>query len=186
MNIRQLPNIITLLRFILIFPIVIALLSNKYELAFYLFLAAAISDGVDGFLARCFRWTSRFGSIADPLSDKLLMLGCFAALAWLGYVPVWVWALVFARDLVISFGALYYQFCVERLAFRPSFISKTNTVAQLFVIGLWLLHLGAKPVPVTLISLFTAVMIITTVVSFVNYVWVWAARAWQKKREIVV
>ncbi len=176
---RHLPNVITLLRFMLIVPMAILLVTHNYRIALYLFLMASISDGLDGFLARHFQWTSRFGSIADPLADKLFMLGCFSTLAWLQYIPTWVWLLIFTRDIVIVFGALYYQYCIERLVFRPSWVSKLNTVFQLLLIGLLLWHLAIQPVPLAWISTLMWAMVVTTLVSFINYVWVWGRRAWQ-------
>jgi len=177
MNMRNLPNIITVLRLVLIVPIAILLVTHNYRLAFYVFLVAGLSDGLDGFLARHFQWTSRFGSIADPLADKLFMLGCFATLAWLQYIPVWVWLLVFTRDMVIVFGAMYYQYRIERLVFHPSWVSKFNTIAQLSLIGLLLWHLAIQSTALVWINTVMWVMVTTTVVSFINYVWVWGRRA---------
>lgn len=180
MNLRNLPNSITILRIVLVMPIVVLLLMHAYRAAFYVFLVASISDGIDGFLARYFKWISRFGSIADPLADKLLMLGCFATLAWLGCIPLWVWILVFVRDLVISFGALYYQHRIKDLVFQPSWISKVNTVAQLLLIGLLLLDLAIQPVATIWTMTVMWVMVVTTSISLINYLWVWGWRAWFK------
>jgi cardiolipin synthase len=175
-----LPNSITVLRALLIFPIAWLLLAQHYTAGFYLFLIAALSDGVDGFLARRFQWISRFGSMADPVADKLLMLSCFATLTFLHHIPLWVFILVFVRDLVISFGALYYHNCIAHVDFRPILISKLNTVIQLVWIGLLLWHLSLGFVWPHVITVMMWVMVGTTFLSFVSYVWVWAWRAWRQ------
>ena len=182
MKMRNLPNSITLLRAAFIVPIAWFLLQRQYTIVFYLFLIAALSDGLDGFLARSFNWTSRFGSIADPLADKLLMLSCFATLTYLNHIPIWVFALVFSRDLVISFGALYYHNCIEKLEYRPILISKLNTVMQLLWIGLLLWYLSRGAITLYWVKMIMWVMVATTLMSFTCYVWVWAGRAWRKKQ----
>src|SRR5687768_2499072 len=99
MNIKYLPNIITCLRFLLIVPLIFAVANQHFTLAFYLFLLAGVSDGLDGFLARRFNWSSRFGSIADPIADKLLLTIMLIVLTSLRWIPVWLLVLVVARDV---------------------------------------------------------------------------------------
>ena len=74
---RHLPNIICLARIALIWPIVVALQSGESDLAVLLFMVAAVSDGLDGYLAKRFGWTSEFGKFIDPLADKLLLVVVF-------------------------------------------------------------------------------------------------------------
>lgn len=74
MSLSILPNIITIMRIILIIPFAYYVVVEQYEFALVIFLIAGLSDGLDGLLAKRFRWQSRFGSITDPLADKLLLL----------------------------------------------------------------------------------------------------------------
>src|SRR3989442_15920185 len=101
MKLRTIPNIITTLRLILIAPFAYYLLHAQYTPAFYLFIAAGISDGADGFLARTFNWQSKFGAFADPLADKLLITSSYLLLGYLGKIPLWFMSLVLLRDIVI-------------------------------------------------------------------------------------
>ena len=75
---RHLPNLISVARIILVGPVVWALLDGRYTLAFWLFVIAGASDGIDGFLAKRFGWSSRLGGILDALADKLLLVSTFA------------------------------------------------------------------------------------------------------------
>ena len=103
---RHLPNLICLARIALIWPIIAALSVGRHELALGLFVVAAVSDGVDGFLAKRFNWTSQLGKFLDPLADKLLLVAVFISGSWAGLVPWWLAAAAIARDLVIGGGAL--------------------------------------------------------------------------------
>ena len=101
---RDIPNTITIIRFLLIFPVIWGLLQSEYLLALYLFVIAGVSDGIDGFLARHYDWRSRFGSIVDPLVDKCLMLSTFFTLVWLQLMPLWLFAIIILRDAFILAG----------------------------------------------------------------------------------
>jgi len=101
---QDLPNIISILRIVLVLPVVWALLNNYFLWALVLFTIAGISDALDGFLAKHFHWESRLGSILDPLADKLLLIASFASLTWLGLIPVWLFWMALGRDFLIVIG----------------------------------------------------------------------------------
>jgi len=183
MSLRYLPNLITGLRFLLILPVVVALLGENYRLAFYFFLIAGLSDGIDGLLARYYGWTSHLGAILDPVADKLLLIGSFIAFTWLSKIPWWLTAVVVGRDLWIMLGALAYRFWIGPIDYHPLIISKLNTVLQLGLILLLLVHLGFWPLPVWLLHGVTIIMSITTLLSFMQYGWVWGQRAWHHTRQ---
>ena len=111
--------------------------------ALVLFIAAAVSDGLDGYLAKRFNWTSELGKFLDPLADKLLLVTVFVECAWLGLVPWWLTAAVVARDVMIGLGALVFRLWFGPLRGRPTVLSKVNTAAQLLYVMLVLL----KPRP---------------------------------------
>ena len=86
----------------LVAPLLAAIFDQRWELALVIAIVAGVSDGLDGYLARHCRWQSRLGSIIDPIADKLMLVGCMLALAWLHGVPRWLVVLVVARDAVIA------------------------------------------------------------------------------------
>lgn len=133
---RHLPNIISCLRIALVVPLVVVVLTGKFEAALWIAVAAGISDALDGFLARRFGWRSRLGAFLDPAADKLLLVAAFLALAQIGELA-WVLALlVLARDLVIVIGALAYRCIIGDFESQPSLWSKANTLVQiLFVLA---------------------------------------------------
>jgi cardiolipin synthase len=133
--VRQLPNLITLARFALVVPVGVAVLAGDHVLALGLFVLAGASDGLDGALARRFDWQTRFGAVADPLADKLLVAVVYVTLAAEGVLPVWLAALVLGRDAVIVGGALGYHLLVERLEMAPTVLGKVNTLANLLFVG---------------------------------------------------
>jgi len=107
-SLAWLPNAICVVRILLVAPCALALLAGRYDLTLLLFGVAAISDGLDGWLAKTFNWTSRLGKILDPIADKLLLVTVFVTLVWTGLVPLWLGVTVVARDVLIVGGAIAY------------------------------------------------------------------------------
>ena len=102
------PNLITALRFILVIPISISIYQENYFMALILFILAGLSDGLDGYLARRYNWTSEFGQFADPLADKCLILATLLALAFSERLPLWFVYTMLARDGLILIGFMLY------------------------------------------------------------------------------
>lgn len=180
---RHLPNLICLIRIALIWPIASALAVREYQLALWLFAAAAVSDGLDGYLAKRFNWTSELGKILDPLADKLLLITVFVELAWLALIPWWLSAAVVARDVLIGLGALTYRLWFGPLRGRPTVLSKINTGVQLLYVLLVTLN-GAMPdLPLhDVLAAGVALTLITTVLSGLHYVVSFTRRAWTPAR----
>lgn len=169
------------MRILLVIPTVYLLLNHQYSYALLLFFVAGLSDGLDGFLARHFNWTSRLGSFLDPMGDKLLMTASYFMLGWLGHLPVWLVAIVIGRDLVIVAGALAYRLLVQDITMSPLIISKINTAAQIFLVLLMLFSLSDLPmagnVPDWLIHATIYIVLVTSVLSGLAYIFVWSKRA---------
>lgn len=178
---RDIPNMITFLRLLLVPPIVGCLLLDQYGLALVLFVVAGVSDALDGFLAKRFGWTSRLGGLLDPIADKLLLVSCYLALTWQGLIPVWLTLVVIGRDLVILAGATVYHVLIERLEAAPSVISKLNTLSQLLLVVAVLFHYGAHILPAGWLDILIYSVLATTLLSGADYVWTWGWRAWNKK-----
>lgn len=128
----NLPNIISLSRLLGVPLIVLFILSQHFVLAFVCFLFAALSDALDGFLARIFNARTTFGAYLDPIADKVLLIGVYAALGKVGLIEIWIVILVVFRDVLIVGGILLLFLFKSSLKIKPLFISKLNTVTQLF------------------------------------------------------
>jgi len=176
-NRRDIPNLITFLRFLLTVPVVYLLLTREFSGALWLFALAGLSDGLDGYLAKRFHWETRLGSMLDPLADKALLVSSFLCLGWLGLLPSWLVAAVILRDLVIVGGALYYHFQVEPLEAEPRLISKLNTLVQILLVILVVCDAGPLPLPELLLQGLIWGTFATTLLSGLDYVVVWYRRA---------
>ena len=177
MKAADIPNLISALRIILVIPAAWLMLVSRFDMALAVILIAGLSDGLDGYLARRFRWRSRLGGLLDPLADKLLILAVYATLGWLALLPWWLVALVLLRDVVIVTGAVAYHVLVASLEAEPSFISKFNTVAQI-LLGLVVIAMQIEPfMPSQGVWLLMGLVTVTTLASGIDYVWRWGRRA---------
>lgn len=175
---RHLPNLICLLRIALIWPVSGALQAGHYAAALALFIAAAVSDGLDGYLAKRFGWTSPLGKFLDPLADKLLLVVVFVVCTWLGLVPWWLTAAVVARDVLIGLGALTYRLWFGPLHGRPTLPSKINTAVQLLYVTLVLLRAASGVPPTEVLAAAALLAFATTLLSGAHYVQSFTRRAW--------
>ena len=154
MDLSVIPNLITLMRLLLVVPVAVAILSHEFLLTLILFAVASVSDGIDGYLARRFDWTSRFGAILDPIADKLMLIVSFFLLTYIGIFPVWLAAVVIGRDLIIVAGAAAYHILYGEYDFEPTRLGKLSTLLQfslvllalfglsLFQVEAWVLETG--------------------------------------------
>jgi cardiolipin synthase (CMP-forming) len=127
----NLPNSISVIRILLVPVVVWLVISGQFMLAFIGFLAAGISDGVDGFLARQLNQRTDLGGYLDPIADKALLVSIYVALGFLTILPSWLVILVVFRDALIV-GAVVLAWVIGRpLAMQPSWVSKVNTAAQI-------------------------------------------------------
>ncbi len=179
MSLRWLPNAISIARIVMVAPILFYIVDQQYGPALLLFFVAGFSDGVDGYLAKRFDWHTRIGALLDPIADKLLVGGTFITMFLCGLVPVWLAVLVILRDVVIIGGATAYNFLVRPVEGEPTRISKLNTALQLLFIVFVLSREGfGWPDPIT-ITVIGAGVLVTLVVSGIDYVWAWTRRARQ-------
>ncbi|MGB3502169.1 MAG: CDP-alcohol phosphatidyltransferase family protein [Mesorhizobium sp.] len=127
------PNIITIGRLLLIPAVAWALLSDRQGLALGLFVAAGVSDGVDGYIARHFNQYSRLGAYLDPVADKLLLVTVFVMLGLMGELPLWLVILSVSRDLLIIGAVMLSSVMGHPVDVRPLFVSKANTAVQILL-----------------------------------------------------
>ncbi len=125
------PNLLTLTRIAMTPFIAWTILLPAPRQALALLFAAGLTDGADGYLARRFGWGSSAGAVLDPIADKFLMAATYIALWRVGFLPGWLIALVFGRDVLILAGAGVLLARRLRREFRPSRWGKLSTFVQL-------------------------------------------------------
>ncbi len=178
-----LPNLITLARLLAVPVTIHLLLSGSYLAAFWLFVAAGVSDALDGIIAKQFKVTSQVGAYLDPLADKALLVGVFITLAALGQVALWLVILIVFRDILIIGGAILFHTLTHSLKMEPLMVSKANTTAQLLLASVVLAQLGLGLALPDLIHVLVVVVTATTVVSGAAYVIKWGHRAVTMERD---
>ena len=172
-----LPNLITIIRALLIPVIAYTLAQREFGIALLLFALCALGDLLDGFLARLWDQRTRFGAIADPLADKLTMLTVTLMLAAEGLLPSWLAAAVIARDVVIVFGAVAFHFLIHEYEMAPTRLSKLNTALEFGVLtGVLVDAAGIIEITAGLEPAYAA-LTCTIFASGLNYVWSWGRRA---------
>ena len=125
------PNMITIMRFLLVPGVVFALLTDKMGWALAGFLVAGISDGIDGFIARQFNQRSELGAYMDPMADKLLLVSVFLVLGFMGELPLWLVIAAVSRDALIVGAVLLSTIMGNPVEMKPLFVSKANTAVQI-------------------------------------------------------
>ena len=138
----SLPNLITIARILLVPVTVWLIINHQYLLALLAFLAAVISDAIDGFIARRFNLISELGGYLDPIADKALLVSIYVSLAILEVLPTWLAIIVVTRDVLIVGAVLLALLMGRPLEMKPLQISKLNTVAQIVFAGAVLLALS--------------------------------------------
>jgi cardiolipin synthase len=169
----NLPNLITIARILTVPVIVWAITSGQLMFAFLLFLAAGVSDAVDGFLAKRFGMASEFGSYLDPLADKALIVSIYVSLGITEALPRWLVILVVSRDIMIVSAVMLSWLVDKPVTIRPLTVSKLNTAAQILLATLVLASLGLEIDFGWLIPIMIAAVAALTLVSVAAYVREW-------------
>ncbi len=169
----HLPNLLTALRIAAAPALALLTLEGSYGQAFAVFLFAGASDAADGYLAKRFGLSTRFGRIFDPAADKILMLLSFLALVAIGVAPVWLAALVIGRDALIVLGVGLAWALDLPMPIAPLPLGKATTVAQIAYIALILMFLVTGfSAPQTAAGMAIAVAVVT-LASGLNYAALW-------------
>lgn len=165
----------------MVIPIGWTLWTGQFGTCLVLLIVAGVSDMLDGFIARRFNSTSRFGEVADPIADKLLALVVVSVMLLTGLLPLWASAIIIGREVVILGGAIAFRSIVRRLDIEPLMISRINTSVLIVV----LCAIIAAQTDVPQLSSLTArfvdpvgiyLMVLFTVVSGIAYVYAWSVR----------
>jgi CDP-diacylglycerol--glycerol-3-phosphate 3-phosphatidyltransferase len=166
----QIPNLLTLVR-VLLAPLVAVLVVTTDDdasrwITLIVFLLAASTDGIDGWFARRFNVVSRLGAFIDPVADKLLILGAFGALVVINALPLGVFLVVVARELLVTLLRLWL-IKNHRIVMPASLWGKTKTVAQIVALSFYL----APIIPTLLQAASMSIAVALTVWSGVEYVY---------------
>lgn len=167
------PNIITLARCLAVPGIIYALWHDQMVLAFALFLAAGISDGIDGFIARHFNQRSKLGAWLDPLADKLLIVSVFIVFGMTGDFPDWLVIVVVSRDVLIVGAVILASVMNQPMEADPILVSKANTAAQILLVAAKLLELAFDVSLGWTIPVLTGATAVLTIVSAASYLRIW-------------
>ncbi len=164
------PNQLTLLRMVVLPFVLISMIYGQHTASLWLFVAAAVTDVIDGVVARRFNQKTRLGQYLDPIADKLLLSSCFVAQSVNGAIPWWVTILVLLRDVMIIAIVLVVVLTTSVRSFPPSLLGKANTIVQFSTLLTVLLNnviqAGWLQGVITALVAMTAV---TTVFSAVHY-----------------
>jgi len=170
------------MRLLLVVPVAVAILSNEFMLTLILFAIASVSDGVDGYLARRFDWTSRFGAILDPIADKLMLIVSFFLLTYIGIFPMWLAAVVIGRDLIIVAGAVAYHILFGQYDFMPSRTGKLSTLLQFLLVLSALVGLAIFQVQPWVLEAGVWLVFAVSSLSGLDYCYTWGRKAIEANR----
>ena len=166
----NIPNLITLLRIILVPVIVILLIQGSFFKALIVFIVAGLSDALDGFLARILKQQTVLGAYLDPIADKALLASSFVTLSVLHIIPSWLAVIVISRDFIILLGISVLSIMSITVEIRPAFVSKVTTGLQLITV---LLALSVRCLPYEFKAIWSLVLYwgtaFFTILSGLNY-----------------
>jgi len=159
------PNLLSIIRIYLMYPLLSFISEENYLFALYVFIFAAATDGLDGYLARVMNWQTDLGKILDPIADKVLLIGTVFILWMNSYIPIFVLTVFVLRDFIIIMGAAFHMTVYETAAPNPNIFGKITTFVHIgylavvfvdIIFGLNLTNLLVDIVValITLISLF--------------------------------
>ena len=129
------PNLLSIVRIGLIYPILNSVYVGEYLVGLVYFLAASLTDALDGFLARKMNWFTELGKILDPIADKLLVIGTIFVLWANNFIPLYVFTILIGRDVLILLGAAMHMSLITNDAPSPNILGKITTGSQIFYIA---------------------------------------------------
>ena len=171
-----LPNVITFGRLCAVPLAVWLVMERRFEAAFFLFLAAGLSDAVDGWLARRNGGGNAVGALLDPAADKALLVSMYVTLAAVTVLPDWLAILVVFRDVVIVGGIVVLSLLGQSVPIRPLYVSKLNTALQIVLVAVALALSGFEFDAPVLLTALVWLVAVSTLSSGAAYVWITVGR----------
>lgn len=170
MNVFNIPNIITFIRIIIIPAFVTALIYKRYDYALFLFIFAAVSDALDGLMARVTKQKTKLGAFLDPLADKSLLVTSFILFSVYDWIPLWLTITVISRDVIVVLGWILLYLTSHITKIEPSLIGKAAIASQLVLIAYTLLSINMNYIPPAAGWMFWTVAVLT-IVSGIQYIY---------------
>lgn len=168
-KVLNIPNIITFIRIVIIPVFVTTMIYRRYDYALFLFIAAAVSDTLDGLLARVTKQKTKIGAFLDPLADKLLLVTSFILFSVYDWIPLWLTIAVISRDMIVILGWILLYLTSHTTKIEPSLIGKAAIASQLILIAYTLLSINLNIPPSYGWMLWTVAAL--TVVSGLQYIY---------------
>lgn len=165
------PNLLSFIRIGLVYPILNNIYLGNFEVSIAFFIIAAITDALDGFIARKMSWQTQLGKILDPVADKLLLSGTIFIL-WLNeLIPFYIFFIFIGRDIVILLGASIKMTLIQSDTPMPNLLGKTTTILQLIYIAIiFLKEIFTLNFSILILDIF---IIIITILSLIVYSYNW-------------
>ncbi|MBI5682505.1 MAG: CDP-alcohol phosphatidyltransferase family protein [Deltaproteobacteria bacterium] len=130
----NIPNLLTIFRILLVPVFIILIINYELKTALLVFILAAVTDGLDGLIARVFNQKTKLGAYLDPVADKLLLASAYITLAAQNILPNWLTVIVVSRDVIILIGIVVLVVMGKPVEIKPSMISKTTTALQILTV----------------------------------------------------
>ena len=172
----HIPNLLTVLRLALVPVFIVVVYEHDFGNALLIFIFAGITDGADGFIAKRFDCESRLGALLDPVADKCLLMSAYGMLTWVGAIPFWLTVTVIFRDVLILGGYIIVLAMYGASKAPPTRISKLNTLMQIVLVVTVLFELAGWMSTGPWQSPLSMIVLLTTVVSGLQYLWIWGLR----------
>lgn len=171
-----LPNLLTASRLILAPFVAWHLWVHDVETAFWIFVVAAITDLLDGFLARLLHQQSEFGALLDPIADKVMLLSCLIFLSVTGLLPLWLLGLILIRDVGIVIGLVSYKWLTGGLVITPIFSGKLAIALEFLLVSLVLAEQGLGIGQGWGVEPLTRLTALAAAYSALRYLWLWGGK----------
>ena len=165
------PNLLSLVRIGLIYPILNNIYLGNFKISIIFFLIAAITDGLDGFLARKMSWQTSLGKMLDPVADKLLLSGTIFILWVNQFIPFYIFIIFISRDAAILLGAAIKMTLIESDTPLPNFLGKLTTTMQIIYIAIiFLKEIFNVDFALFILDIF---ILVITILSLIVYAYNW-------------
>jgi cardiolipin synthase (CMP-forming) len=147
LKVLNIPNTLTMMRIIIIPVLITAIIYNRYLYALLLFVAAALTDMLDGLFARLTNQKTPLGTFLDPLADKFLLISSFIMFSVNGWIPKWFTIIVISRDIIVVIGCFLLYIITNTLKVEPVFLGKAAIALQFFILAFVLLKINLITLP---------------------------------------
>ncbi len=169
-GVLNLPNTLTIARIVIIPLFITAVIYKRYDYALYLFVVAAVTDALDGLIARLTNQKTVFGTFLDPLADKFLLVTSFILFSMNGWVPKWLTVTVISRDVIVIIGWMIIYLVAHISKVEPTITGKAAIAMQVILLCYVLLDINIGSLPDIDFILIWATAVLT-IISGLHYIY---------------